>query len=170
MAINSIKNLFDDFFKKNQNQNNSVSISNKGIAPKKVLMIFPFEKDFFRVASYAYRNLPHDKNKSSFYYLVNESYIDSFSLRKGEIINLNFDNNNITNQKDVISKLELIKFDVLVDLNITFQQNIEKFINLDADIKIGFKHKKSDLLYNIQLDISKSEIAEKGYQQIINLI
>lgn len=170
MAINSIKNLFDDFFKKKQNQNNSVSISNKGIAPKKVLMIFPFEKDFFRVASYSYRNLPYDKNKSSFYYLINESFIDSFSLRKGEIINLNFDNNNIINQKEVISKLRSIKFDVLVDLNIKFQQKIEKFINLDADIKIGFKHKKSDLLYNIQLDISKSEIAEKGYQQIINLI
>tara|TARA_Y100000766_G_scaffold68403_1_gene57352 strand:+ start:1054 stop:1182 length:129 start_codon:yes stop_codon:yes gene_type:complete len=40
----------------------------------------------------------------------------------------------------------------------------------DSNFKIGFKHNKSDLLYNVQLDISKSQIAENGYQKILELI
>ena len=39
-----------------------------------------------------------------------------------------------------------------------------------SNYKIGFKHKKSDFLYNVQLDISKSQIAENGYQKILELI
>jgi hypothetical protein len=48
---------------------------------------------------------------------------------------------------------------------------MEDFIlTQDSNYKIGFKHKKSDLLYNVQLDISKSQIAENGYQKILELI
>jgi len=35
-----------------------------------------------------------------------------------------------------------------------------------AKMKVGFKSYFSDLFYNIQLDVSKSGIAENGYQKV----
>ena len=37
---------------------------------------------------------------------------------------------------------------------------------LKSNYKVGFKSQYSDLFYNIQLDISKSGIMEKGFKQI----
>ena len=59
---------------------------------------------------------------------------------------------------------------IIIDLNVDYQPEIEDFINQESNYKIGFKHKKSDLFYNVQLDISKCGVAEKGYQKIIELI
>ena len=42
--------------------------------------------------------------------------------------------------------------------------------NLQSNYKIGFKHEDSDLLYNIQIDISKNGIIEDGFKQIRDLI
>ena len=39
-----------------------------------------------------------------------------------------------------------------------------------GDMKIGFSNEFSDLFYNIQLDISKSGIMEKGYKQINTIL
>ena len=85
---------------------------------------------------------------------------------------MNLDNKlKILNKDILLDKLNKIKFDVTIDLNINYESNIEDFItNQQSNYKIGFKHKKSDSLYNVQLDISKTEIAEKGYQQILKLI
>ena len=59
-------------------------------------------------------------------------------------------------------------FDIIIDLNINYDSKVENFILMqDSNFKIGFKHDKSDLLYNVQLDISKSQIAENGYQKIL---
>ena len=134
-------------------------------------MIFPIDKNFFRVASYTYRNLPYNKNKIIFHYIINENFSDSFSLRKGEIHKIELDKkNNIINKNILLSTLKDINFDIIIDLNIKYEPKIEDFITQKSNYKIGFKHKKSDLFYNVQLDISKCEIAEKGYQQLMELI
>ena len=77
----------------------------------------------------------------------------------------------IINKNTLLNKLGKINFDIIIDLNIFYESSIEDFIsNQKSNYKIGFKHDKSDLLYNVQLDISKSQIAEKGYHQILDLI
>ena len=77
---------------------------------------------------------------------------------------------NIIDKDILLSKLESINFDIIIDLNIDYEPKFEDFINQNSNYKIGFKHKKSDLFYNVQLDISKCGIAEKGYQKIVELI
>ena len=64
-----------------------------------------------------------------------------------------------------------INFDIIVDLNVNYEEKMEDFVTMQqSNYKIGFKHKKSELLYNVQLDISKSQIAEYGYLKILELI
>ena len=171
MAIKSIKKIFKNFSKEQRKINSKISISNKPTQPKTVLIIFPIDKDFFRVASYTYRNLPYDKNHTIFHYIINDDFSDSFSLRKGEIHKIELDKKmNIINKDILLSTLKNINFDIIIDLNINYEPKIEDFITQKSNYKIGFKHKKSDSFYNVQLDISKCGVAEKGYQKIVELI
>ena len=171
MTIKSIKKFFKNFTKEEIKTNSKISISNQPTQPKIVLLIFPIDKDFFRVASYTYRNLPYNKNQTIFHYIINDNFSDSFSLRKGEVHKIELDKKkNIINKNILLNTLQEIKFDIIIDLNINYEPKIKDFITQKSNYKIGFKHKKSDLFYNVQLDISKCGIAEKGYQKIVELI
>ena len=168
----NIKNFFSNTEPEDNKTKSNISISNKSSGPKTILVLFPFEENFFRVASYSYRNLPYDRDNIEFHYLINRNFSDSFSLRRGNIHKMDLDDKlNIVNKNSLLAQLNKSNFDIIIDLNISYNQKMEDFILMqDSNYKIGFKHKKSDLLYNVQLDISKSQIAENGYQKILELI
>ena len=168
----NIKKFFTNTQPEDNNTKSNISISKKSSSPKTILVLFPFEENFFRVASYSYRNLPYDRDNIEFHYLINRNFSDSFSLRRGNIHKMDLDDKfNIVNKNSLLSQLNKVNFDIIIDLNISYNQKMEDFILMqNSNYKIGFKHKKSDLLYNVQLDISKSQIAENGYQKILELI
>ena len=168
----NIKKFFTSTQPEENKTHSNISISKKSSSPKTILVLFPFEENFFRVASYSYRNLPYDRDNIEFHYLINRNFSDSFSLRRGNIHKMDLDDKfNIVNKNSLLSQLNKVNFDIIIDLNISYNQKMEDFILMqDSNYKIGFKHKKSDLLYNVQLDISKSQIAENGYQKILELI
>ena len=168
----NIKKFFTNTQPEDNKTKSNISISKKSSSPKTILVLFPFEEIFFRVASYSYRNLPYDRDNIEFHYLINRNFSDSFSLRRGNIHKMNLDDKfNIINKNSLLAQLNKFNFDIIIDLNISYNQKMEDFILMqDSNYKIGFKHKKSDLLYNVQLDISKSQIAENGYQKILELI
>jgi len=172
----SYSSKIKNFFRKKQDNHNlvnsNISISKVSASPKTVFVIFPFDENFFRVASYAYRNLPYDKKDINFHYLINSNFSDSFSLRRGTVHHLSInDKCEIVNINKVLNSLNSINFDIIVDLNISYDSKAEHFILMqDSNFKIGFIHEKSDSLYNVQLDISKTQIAENGYQKILDLI
>ena len=168
----NIKKFFTNTQPEDNKTKSNISISTKSSSPKTILVLFPFEENFFRVASYSYRNLPYDRDNIEFHYLINRDFSDSFSLRRGNIHKMDLDDKlNIVNKNSLLAQLNKSNFDIIIDLNISYNQKMEDFILMqDSNYKIGFKHEKSDLLYNVQLDISKSQIAENGYQKILELI
>lgn len=168
----NIKKFFTNTQPEDNKTKSNILISKKSSSPKTILVLFPFEENFFRVASYSYRNLPYDRDNIEFHYLINRNFSDSFSLRRGNIHKMDLDDKlNIVNKNSLLVQLNKSNFDIIIDLNISYNQKMEDFILMqDSNYKIGFKHKKSDLLYNVQLDISKSQIAENGYQKILELI
>lgn len=168
----NIKKFFTNTQPEDNKKKSNILISKKSSSPQTILVLFPFEENFFRVASYSYRNLPYDRDNIEFHYLINRNFSDSFSLRRGNIHKMDLDDKfNIINKNSLLAQLNKSNFDIIIDLNISYNQKMEDFILMqDSNYKIGFKHKKSDLLYNVQLDISKSQIAENGYQKILELI
>ena len=171
MAISlNIKKLFNSSPKKVGKKSN-ISISKNPSKPKNILILFPLNEDFFRVASYAYRNLPYSKRQISFHYIVNDDFTDFFSLRRGTIHKYLLNaKNKIINKDILIKELKKYDFDIIIDLNINYEPELIDFINKESNYKIGFQHKYSDELYNVQVSISKSSIAEKGFQKILELI
>ena len=138
--------------------------------PESVLIVFPMDEPSFRVACYAFRDLgKHDNKKRKFIFLVKEQFGDLFHLQIGDIMYIrNSDQYTIlSDEKSVLQALKLYKFDIIIDLNPEFHLGISRLISLlRSDMKVGFSSDFSDRFYNIQLNISKSGIMEKGFKQI----
>ena len=138
--------------------------------PEKVLIVFPMDEPSFRVACYAFRDLGKmDGQKRKIIFLVKEQYEDLFHLRMGDTMFIQHSNKNaiLSDERSVLQRLKQFKFDIIVDLNPEFHLGISRLISLiKSDMKVGFASDYSDRFYNIQLNISKSGIMEKGFKQI----
>ena len=141
----------------------------KGTA-NKILIIFPMDEPSFRVANYAFRGLSQGIDpQRHIKYLIKEQFKDIFHLHSGTLIlvkNSN-ENNVLSDEKQILEQIQNTKYDIIIDLNSNFHLGIARLVSfLKGDMKIGFSNQFSDYFYNIQLDISKTGIMEKGYKQI----
>ena len=85
------------FFSDNLVENGYYSYSNVIIAdpsddPRKVLVIFPFNQDIFRVASYIFREIPYSKKNAQFHYIIRDDYSDYFNVRNGTLYKIRLQN------------------------------------------------------------------------------
>ena len=138
--------------------------------PENILIIFPMDEPTFRVACYAFRDLGKDNvHKKQFIFIVKEQFKDLFHLHAGTPIlvrNSEYDNM-LPDEKQILDQLQNTKYDIIIDLNSNFHLGIARLISLlKSDLKVGFSTPFSDKFYNIQLDISKTGIMEKGYKQV----
>ena len=138
-----------------------------------VLIVFPMDEPSFRVAIYAFRDLgKNDETKRKFIFLIKEQFRQLFHLQMGEAVFIEAaaPNDILSDEKYILQSIKQKHFDIIVDLNPVFHLGITRLISLmSSDLNIGFTSPFSDKFYNIQLDISKSGIMEKGFKQI-NLI
>ncbi len=138
--------------------------------PESVLIVFPMDEPSFRVACYAFRDLgKKDDQKRTFIFLVQEQFKDLFHLRMGDTIFIRYSDQYtiLSDERSVLQALKQYEFDIIVDLNPEFHLGISRLISfLTSDMKVGFMSEFSDRFYNIQLNISKSRIMEKGFKQI----
>jgi len=137
---------------------------------EKILIVFPMDEPSFRVALYTFRELGHqDRHRRSYKYIIKEQFKDLFHLPSSTPIlvrNSAYDNM-LPDEKHILDQLQNTKYDIIIDLNSNFHLGIARLINLlKADLKVGFSTAFSDRFYNIQLDIRKSGIMEKGYKQV----
>ncbi len=138
--------------------------------PENILIVFPLDEPSFRVACYAFRDLgKNNVQKRKFIFIVREQFRELFHLRIGDSMFIKHSDKDIilSGEKLLLQSLKQNKFDIIVDLNPKFQLAISRLISLmKSDMKVGFSSDFSDKFYNIQLDISKSGIMEKGFKQI----
>ena len=135
-----------------------------------ILIIFPMDEPSFRVAVYAFRGLGQKEAlKRNYKYIIKEQFKDLFHLCSSAPIlvrNSKYENM-LSDEKQILNQLQNTRYDIIIDLNSNFHLGIARLISLlKADLKVGFYTPFSDRFYNIQLDISKSGIMEKGYKQV----
>jgi len=102
-------------------------------------------------------------------FLVQEQFRELFHLQMGDTMFIRHSDQYtiLSDEKLVLQALKQYKFDIIVDLNPEFHLGIARLISfLTSDMKVGFVSDFSDRFYNIQLNISKSGIMEKGFKQI----
>tara|TARA_Y100000758_G_scaffold296104_1_gene254734 strand:- start:879 stop:1286 length:408 start_codon:yes stop_codon:yes gene_type:complete len=124
----------------------------------------------FRVAIYTFRKLgKNDTYKRKFKFIIKEQFKDLFHIQSGDVILIRDSDYTdiLKDEKKVLSQLQNIQYDIIIDLNSHFHIGISCLISLlKADLKVGFRNTFSDKFYNIQLDIDKTGIMEKGYKQV----
>lgn len=161
---------YSGIIKKNKGSLDFSSISKSEV--NNILFIFPIKEETYRVASYVFRDLIINSD-SSHYFIINRIFYSTFA-KKGNLYGMNY-----FKSKDKIifdDKIEhdgifKKKFNVIIDLNDEFFYDIALFLNqLDADYKVGIRNEYSDLFYNIQFTINKSNILENGYKQINQIL
>ena len=128
----------------------------------------------FRVATYTFRKLGNDDSyKKNYKFIIKEQFKDLFHIQSGRsvLIKDSDGTNVLIDEQQILSQLQNIQYDIIVDLNSYFHLGIARLISLlRADLKIGFKNLFSDKFYNIQLDISKTGIMERGYKQVHTML
>ena len=135
-----------------------------------ILIVFPMDEPCFRVALYAFRDLGQKNiRKKNYKYIIKEQFKDMFYLCSGTpiLIKNSAQDNILSDEKQILGQLQNAQYDIIIDLNSNFHLGIARLVSLlKADMKVGFATPFSDKFYNIQLDIGKSGIMEKGYKQV----
>ena len=141
---------------------------------EKILIVFPMDEPSFKVALYAFRDLvPKKTHRRNYKFIVKEQFKTLFHLRSGTpILVRNSEHENmLSDEKQILDQLQTTKYDIIIDLNSNFHLGIARLISmLKADLKVGFSTPFSDQFYNIQLDISKSGVMEKGFKQVNRIL
>ena len=156
------------FIGKIKNNINKIEVKEKSLEPQNILIIFPVREHAFQSALYTFRNLVQHEN-SNYYYLINRVYNNHFHLH-GNTHYLNyFSKKNKIYFDETFLEINDISnaFDMVIDLNEFFNYDVALFLNsLNAQYKIGLKKEFSDWFYNLQFDLTNSEILEDGYKKI----
>ena len=167
--LTKIKLIYLRITGKIKKNTNLIEISHKNRKDiKNILIIFPAKEKAFRVALYSFRNLLK-VNNVNYFFIVNNIYRHHFHL-SGYVFDLFFNSKKEKIKIDETFYEERIinkKFDMVIDLNDEFFYDICKFINkLDGYYKVGLKNEYSDYFYNIQFNLSKTDVLENGYEKI----
>ena len=77
----------------------------------------------------------------------------------------------IITSRSILDRINKLKFDAIVDLNQSHNQNLSFIINdLNIPIKIGFQAEFSRSLYSIILESKSIGFLEKNYLMIENIL
>ncbi len=148
-----------------KNQFGRISIPNVVKKTKKALFIIP--EDPLAVSTIKSFTKFLGRKFSSITYLVDMKYVgqikDSLPL-KVILYDLNSKNKFGLPKKELLNRLRIESFDLIVDLNLTDSLFHNYVIHkLNSSTKIGFYRKNSDLFNNLQLKVSTKENLQEVY-------
>ena len=176
MKLNSnilkIKLFYLKYMGKIKKNNFTIDSNISDFNTNNILIIFPIKGESYRVASYVFRDLILSSD-SSYYFLINRVYYSAFA-KKGNIYGMNYfkSKDKVEFDEDFYNH-EIInkKFSAVIDLNDEFIYDVAIMINtLISKYKIGIRNNYSDLFYNMQFTINKSNVLENGYKQINKIL
>ena len=88
----------------------------------------------------------------------------------GEVYNMNYIKSKLTTDDD-FNNLFSIDFDMIVDLNKNFNYDLALIINkMKSKFKVGLSKEFADMFYNLQFNLSESDILENGYEKIKSML
>lgn len=151
-----------------------MKIAREGNTVKNILLCFPVDEPSFRVAAYSFRKFGDTVLKDiQIVLLIPNQYRKLLHFRFGQVItyDYNSEKNVIITLNEIRKIVKEIDFDMIIDLNPSFNLTISQFIsNISAKYKVGFRSEFSDWFYNIQFNLSKTGFLEQEYHKINTLL
>ena len=113
------------------------------------------------------------KNNFRFHYILLEESLYSESIIPNAHIIKEHDINwlGVINSRSIVDKINKLKFDAIVDLNQSHNQNLSFIINdLNIPIKVGFQAEFSWFLYSVILESKPVGFLEENYLKIEKIL
>ena len=161
-------------FKSKVHKESLIKISKGGKGVKSVIFLLPSEKKQAQIAAHFIKN-DDKKNNFRFHYILLEESLPFYSeniIPNAHIIKED-DMNwfGVINSRSIVDKINKLKFDAIVDLNKSHNQNLSFIINdLNIPIKVGFQSEFSRFLYSIILESNSGGFMEENYLKIENIL
>ena len=161
-------------FKSKIQKESLIKISKGGKGVKSVIFLLPSEKKQAQIAAHFIKN--DDKKRNfCFHYILLEKSLPLYS--ENIIPNVHIikeDDMNwigVINSRSIVDKINKLKFDAIVDLNQSHNQNLSFILtDLNIPIKVGFQAEFSRFLYSIILESKSVGFLEKNYIMIENIL
>ena len=161
-------------FRSNHKIDSLIKISKGGKGVKRVAFLLPNDKKEAQLAAHFIKN-DDKKNKFHFSYII---YEDSLPLYQRSIISNAFILTNehmnwlgAINSKNIIDKINNSRFDAIVDLNQSHNQNFSFILmDLTIPIKVGFQDEFSNYLYTITIQSNSIGFLEENYIMIEKML
>ena len=171
-----IKLLFywQKIFRPKVHEESLIKISKRGKGVKSVMFLLPSEKKQAQIAGHFIKN-DDKKNNFRFHYILLEESLPLYSrniIPNAHIIKED-DMNwfGIITSKSILDKINKLKFDAIVDLNQSHNQNLSFILNdLNIPIKVGFQAEFSSFLYSIILESKSIGFLEENYLMIESIL
>tara|TARA_B100000029_G_scaffold482494_1_gene532609 strand:- start:796 stop:1332 length:537 start_codon:yes stop_codon:yes gene_type:complete len=166
MGILTLRNRFGKI-------KSSLVINSGVINAGSILIFLPQEDNACRIAAYSFRNIQQIETEGIDYQICVLN--DQIPIVEGVLSNITPYTLDGKSGKVILSENQLItkKFGMILDLNPEFNLGISECIEtIQADYKIGFQSKLSDVFYNIQIGRNESAFLESDYKRfkaILNL-
>ena len=161
-------------FKPKVHEESLIRISKRGEGVKSVIFLLPSEKKQAQIAAHFIKN-DDKKNNFRFHYILLEQSLPFYSVNiipNAHIIKED-DMNwfGVINSRSTLDKINKLKFDAIVALNQSHNQNLSFIINdLNIPIKVGFQSEFSGFLYSIILESNSGGFMEENYLKIENIL
>ena len=149
-------------------------ISSKGKGVRSIVFLLPKDKKQAQLASHFVK---HDDKKDKFHfsYILHE---DSLPLYQSRILSSSYiitkDEINWFGKiisKNTIDNINNSKFDAIVDLNQSHNQNLSFILmELTIPIRVGFQAEFSNLLYSIIIEPKSIGFVEENYKMIERIL
>jgi len=157
-------------------QNFNVDLKSDGHHSKNIIVIFPMDDTFFRIALYIFRDIDDlvqsCTNDLNIYYFIKDSFASKFAIKSGTFKGLRTNKKDrIVNYSKLISFISTKQFDLVIDLNTNYNLDCIRLVSfIPSKLKVGFKNSLFDNLYNIQFSMEGSGILEKGMRKMKKMI
>lgn len=136
-----------------------------------ILIFLPQEENACRIAAYSFRNIQHIEAEGVDYQIC--VLRDQMPIVDGVLSNIFPYTLDGKNGKVILSENQLKskKYGIVLDLNSEFNLGIAECIEtIQANYKIGFQSKLSDVFYNIQIGRNESTFLESDYKRIKSIL
>ena len=161
-------------FRPKVHEESLIKISKRGKGVKSVMFLLPSEKKQAQIAGHFIKN-DDKKNNFRFHYILLEESLTLYSrniIPNAHIIKED-DMNwfGIITSRSILDKINKLKFDAIVDLNQSHNQNLSFILNdLNIPIKVGFQAEYSSFLYSIILESKSIGFLEENYLMIESIL
>ena len=161
-------------FRSKVHEESLIKISKRGKGINSVIFLLPSEKKQAQIAGHFIKN-DDKKNNFRFHYILTEESLPLYSeniipnahiIKKDDINWLG-----LITSRSILDRINKLKFDAVVDLNQSHNQNLSFIINeLNIPIKVGFQAEFSRFLYSIILESKSVGFLEENYLKIENIL